>query len=625
MIISKENRKKILSASCIEDVIGHFVKLRKSGMNYRGLSPFSNEKTPSLIVSPTKKIWKDFSSGKGGDVISFLMEHENFSYVESLHYLANKYNIRIEEKNNNDHYHEVYHQICKKLYLIQDYAKSIFIKQLFLTEEGKKNGLNYLIRKRKFDMKSIRKFELGYASYSWNFFTKNALDKGFKIQDIEKTGLTIIKKDNYFDSFRKRIMFPIHDLSGRVVGFGGRTIVDPSNFTYTKYINSSESFLFQKSKILYGLFQSKKYIVKENFCYLVEGYTDVISFHQNGIKNVVSSSGISLTIDQILLIKKFTKNVILFYDGDISGMKASFRVINMMLEKEMNIRILFLNNEEDPDSLSRKYSMSQLKDFLVKNSYNFISYKKKIYDKLYQKKYDPIKKSFLISNILNSISKIKNILQKELFLQEASRILNVKQEILNSELERIMKKNIKEKFIVEKNEKTYNLFSEEKKKENILIILEKKLIKFISFYGNKIIKKGKNETTVFQELLHFFKNFNLRFYLKKNQEIFDNILSKNVKKKETSDSNVINVIENEKYYSLSKWEKKGIEVPSHKENIDQYIVDLLLRYQSQYILKLIQEEIIKHNKNIENKSFIKRIMYLTNMKNKIHKKLHRYV
>lgn len=613
MIISKETKKKILSASCIEDVIGNFVELRKSGINYRGLSPFSNEKTPSFIVSPIKKIWKDFSSGKGGDIITFLIEHENFSYVESLHYLAKKYNIQIkytEEK------------FCKnlwdeRLYLIQDYAKNIFIKQLFLTEEGKKNGLNYLIQKRGFNIKSIQKFELGYASFSWNYFTKKALKKGFEIQEIEKSGLTVIKRNNnYFDSFRKRIMFPIHNLSGKVIGFGGRTI-DSSNFI-TKYINSSESSLFQKSKILYGLFQSKKYIIKENFCYLVEGYTDVISFHQNGIKNVVSSSGISLTVDQILSIKRLTKNVILFYDGDISGIKASLRVINMMLEKEMNIRILFIYNGEDPDSLSRRYSRSrsQLRDFLMKNSYNFISYKKKIYDKFYQNKYDPIKKSLLILNILNSISKIKNILQKELFLQEASRVLNIKQEILNSELERIAKKNAKEKYLVEINK----IRKIEKKRENFLIILEKKLISFILSYGDKIIKKGKHETTIIQELLHFFSDFNLRFYLKKNQEIFDNICSKDVKEIRNS-----TVKENEKYYSLSKWEKKGIKVSSHEEHIDQYIVDLLLRYKSQYILKLIKEEIIKYNNDIKNKFLIKKIMYLTDIKNKINKKLHKYV
>ncbi|WP_238784755.1 DNA primase [Blattabacterium cuenoti] len=611
MIISKETKKKILSASCIEDVIGNFVELRKSGINYRGLSPFSNEKTPSFIVSPTKKIWKDFSSGKGGDIITFLMDHENFSYVESLHFLAKKYNIKIkytEEKSYKNLRNE-------RLYLIQDYAKNIFIKQLFLTEEGKRNGLNYLIQKRGFNIKSIQKFELGYASFSWNYFTKKALKKGFEIQEIEKSGLTVIKNNNnYFDCFRKRIMFPIHNLSGKVVGFGGRTI-DSNNFI-TKYINSSESSLFQKSKILYGIFQSKKYIIKENFCYLVEGYTDVISFHQNGIKNVVSSSGISLTVDQVLSIKRLTKNVILFYDGDISGIKASLRVVNMMLEKEMNIRILFISNGEDPDSLSRRYSRSQLKDFLMKKSYNFISYKKIIYDKFYKKKYEPIKKSLLILNILNSISKIKNILQKELFLQEASRVLNIKQEILNSELERIEKKNVKEKYLVEIN----GIRKIEKKRENFLLTLEIKLMQLILSYGDKIIKKGKHKTTIIQELLNFFSDFNLRFYLKKNQEIFDNICSKNGEKIRN-----LTVKENEKSYSLSKWGKKGIKVTYHEEHIDQYIVDLLLRYKSQYILKLIKEEIIKHDNNIENKSFLKKIMYLTDIKNKINKKLHRYV
>ncbi|WP_185869869.1 DNA primase [Blattabacterium cuenoti] len=601
-MISQKTREKILSSSCIEDVIGDFVKLKKSGINYRGLSPFTNEKTPSLIVSPTKKIWKDFSSGKGGNIITFLMEHENFSYVESLIYLSKKYDIKIYEKLKIDH---KYKESYERLYLIQDYAKRFFINQLFSTKEGKVFGLKYLIKKRGFNIKIIHKFELGYAPLSCKIFTEKSLEeKGLNLQDI--------KKYNSFDCFRKRVMFPIHNILGKVIGFGGRNI-NSGYSCYTKYINSSDSDIFQKGKILYGLFQAKKSILKEDRCYLVEGYTDVISLYQSGIKNVVSSSGISLTIDQIFLIKKFTKNIVLFYDGDRSGIKASLRVINILLEQGINLRIVLLINGEDPDSISRKYSFYQLKDFIKKNSYNFVSFKQKIYEKLHQD--DPIKKSFLVLNILNSISKISSLIQKELYLQETSKILNIRQEVLIYELERIQNLNKKNLFITTIKEDQRSL--SKRKNKNTILFIEEKLIQLILNYGNKIIRKKE---TVLERILHVFKCWNLRFSLKKNQDIFDNIQKEKIK----MDLKKKNI----KYYSLSKWYKKGIEVIYEEDNINRYLVDILLRYKSLYILELIRKEIILHKMkkyNNDKKTFLKRIMHLTNIKNEINKKLHRYV
>ncbi|WP_185856431.1 DNA primase [Blattabacterium cuenoti] len=643
-MISKKTIERIFSISCIEEVIGDFVSLKKSGINYRGLSPFSDEKTPSLIVSPTKKIWKDFSSGKGGNIITFLMEHEHFTYVESLHYLAKKYEIDIlyeeDEKNETDDNRrsvkKMYYE--KNLQLIQDYAKRFFIKQLWFTKEGKEKGLRYLIKERGFNMKIIHEFELGYAPSSWSFLTEKALKKGFKIGDLKKSGITVFKEKskNYFDCFRNRVIFPIHDLSGMVIGFGGRTIISSSCSTTSssapriKYLNSSESNLFQKSKILYGLFQAKTAILKENFCYLVEGYTDVISLHQSGIKNVVSSSGTALTIDQILLIKKFTKTIVLFYDGDKSGIQASLRGINMFLEQEMNPRILFFSNGEDPDSLAKKYSSShshsQWKYFLEKNSYNFISFKKKVYDLLHQN--DPIGKSFLVVNILNSILKISNILQKELFLQEASRVLELRQEVLISELERIKSKK-KRKSII------YSSFLNKKNKKIITdsnqnLILEEKLIQFIFNHGDQIIKKGEHETTtVLEKILHTFKCENLRFSLYSNQKLFDKIC-----KKKNQIGKLKNFKQYKKFcYSLSEWEKKGIEVTSEDKNIEKSLTEMLLRYKLQSILKSIQKEIMRFqnieaddpNHKNQKKNLIKKIMHLTNLKNELNKKLHRYV
>ncbi|WP_185849478.1 DNA primase [Blattabacterium cuenoti] len=623
-MISKETIKKILSVSCIEDVIGDFVELKKSGFNYRGLSPFSNEKTPSLIVSPTKKIWKDFSSGKGGNIITFLIEHEHLTYEESLRFLSKKYNIKIDHIDN-DHKKKKEEEEHEKLYLIQDYAKRFFINQLYSTKEGQENGLNYLIQKRGFDIKIIQKFELGYAPISWNILTKTALKQGFKIRDIKKSGFAVFNKktNHFFDCFRKRVMFPIHNLSGRVIGFGGRNI--DSEYS-TKYINSSESNIFQKSKILYGFFQAKKNILKENFCYLVEGYTDVISLHQSGIKNVVSSSGISLTVNQILLIKKFTKNIVLFYDGDRSGIKASLRGINMMLEQEMNLRILFISNGEDPDSISKKYcfSHSQLRDFVAKNSYNFVSFKQKIYEIFHKHKDDPIKKSFLVKNILNSISKISNVIQKELYLQEASKVLNIRQKVLIFELKRINEKIVHKlsPFNKVKEDPTFS-----SKKTNTILLLEEELIQLILNYGNQIIKKEEKNTntTVLEEVLHVFKCWNLRFSLNKNQEIFDKIC---LKKKKTDLSKFFEK-KNTKFYSLSKWDRKGIQVSSQEDLMNQYISDILLRYKSLYISKLIQKEIIHYqnylSKNEDRKTFLKKIMHLTNIKNELYKKLHKYV
>ncbi|WP_185862944.1 DNA primase [Blattabacterium cuenoti] len=616
-MISKETIKRILSVSCIEEVIGDFISLKKSGINYRGLSPFSNEKTPSLIVSPTKKIWKDFSSGKGGNVITFLMEHENYTYVESLHYLAKKYDIKIQEENKNTFIRKIDHE---NLYLIQDYAKCFFMKQLSYTKEGQEKGLIYLMKQRGINMKIIHQFELGFAPSSWTKFTETALKKGFKIQDLKKSGLTGFKRSNHFDCFRKRVMFPIHDLSGRVIGFGGRTIDNYSR--YIKYLNSSENDIFQKSKILYGIFQAKKNILKEDLCYLVEGYTDVLSLHQSGIKNVVSSSGTSLTIDQILLIKRFTKSIVLFYDGDRSGIQAALRVINMILEQEMNLRILFFYNGEDPDYLAKKYSYSQLREFLGKKSYHFVSFKKKIYEKFHQD--DPMKKSFLVLNILKSISKIPNIIQRELYIQETSKLFQLRQEVLISELERI---NKKKKLYKKIDNHPISIHPE---RINSLMILEEKLIQLILNYGNQMLKKeGVHTTTVFEEIFHTFQNYNFRFSLDYHQKIFDKICLQ----KENIGKNHSFVVEQKnekkkKSYSLSQWNRKGIEVSSQEENIDRYLMDILLRYKTQYILKLIQQEIHNFQKEIrrdKNQVILKKIMYLTNLKNELNKKLHRYV
>ncbi|WP_185851225.1 DNA primase [Blattabacterium cuenoti] len=613
-MISKETIKKIYSISCIEEVIGEFVRLKKSGLNYRGLSPFSQETNPSFVVSPKKRIWKDFSSGKGGNIITFLMEHEHFTYVESLHYLAKKYDIKIQGNNYSSFVQKRYHEY-KNLCLIQDYAKSFFRNQLYFTQEGKNNGLSYLVNKRGINIQTIHEFKLGYAPSSYRLFTEVALKKGLNICDLQKSGLIVLKENNNpFDCFRKRIMFPIYDHLGIVIGFGGR-IIDDNSYA-TRYLNSSENDIFQKGKILYGLFQAKNNILKEDFCYLVEGYTDVISLHQSGIKNVVSSSGTSLTIDQILLIKRFTKSIVIFYDGDSPGLKATLRVINMFLEQNMNLRVLFFDNGEDPDYLAKNYSYSQLRDVLDKNSYNFVSFKKRIYEKFHQD--DPMKKSFLVWTILNNISKLSNFIQRELYIQETSKLFDIRPEVLISELIRISQKNNKQKNKIGKN------ILLNSGKRNPLFILERELIHLILNYGNLLIQKKEGyHVTVFEEIYQTFIKCKFRFFLEHHQKIFDQICLQKHKK---GNLNFLKLNKEKKTYSLSKWDKKGIDVSSKEERIHQYLMDILLRYKSLYVLKLIQQEILNFQKsNVENEVILKRIMYLTNLKNKLNKKLHRYV
>ncbi|WP_185872965.1 DNA primase [Blattabacterium cuenoti] len=625
-MISREIIEKIFSVSCIEEVIGDFVNLKKSGMNYRGLSPFSNEKTPSLVVSPIKKIWKDFSSGKGGNVITFLMEHEHFTYLESLHYLANRYNIQIPTKcslntiKKNNKY--------EKLYLIQKDATYFFIRQLYYSKEGKENGLRYLMQKRGLNMTTISKFGLGYAPTSVDKFTKIYLEKGYHINDLKQSGFTRYKNQNHFDCFRNRVMFPIYNLYGKVVGFGGRIL---NNIYNTKYINSSESEIFQKSKILYGLFQAKRSILKEGFCYLVEGYIDVLSLHQFGITNVVSSSGTSLTIDQILLIKKFAKTIILFYDGDRSGIKAALRVITMILEQEMNLRILLLPNGEDPDSMVKRYSYSQLLHFIYNNNYSFISYKKKIFEKFYQG--DTVKKSFLVLNILNIISKISHSIQKEFYLQETSQLFDIKKEILDSELEKIINKQKIKKNKIKKDIDLITRITNDNRIANFYNI-EKKLIQLILNYGDKIIKKGENNhitlLKVIQDSLLSYKDYLLIDFDSRKQLFYQIVLKKRSidQLKKLDIIKKFNATNQHKSYFLSKWNQKGIEVPSKEEQFSQYFMDILLLYKSQCISKLIKKEITNFKNNIEKDNhyiIIKKIMHLTYLKNKIHKKLHRYV
>ena len=396
-MISKSTIDKVFESSRVEEVIGDFVQLKKSGSNFKGLSPFSEERTPSFMVSPVKQIWKDFSSGKGGTVITFLMEHEHFTYPEAIRYLANKYNIEVEETEQTDEQKLISNE-KESLYLINDFANKFFQNTLLNTDEGKSIGLSYFTE-RDFDKDIVKKFQLGYCKDIWSDFTDNAIKNGYNLKYLEKSGLTIIKESKKFDRFKGRVIFPIQSMSGRILGFGGRTLKKTKSIA--KYLNSPESEIYYKSKVLYGLFHAKQDIAKLDNCFLVEGYTDVIRLYQKGVRNVVASSGTALSSDQIRLINRLTNNITVVFDGDSAGINAAFRGIDIILEQGMNVKICNLPQGEDPDSFSKSKSNDEIVNFLSENSKDFITYKASLL--IENSKKDPVKKAETIHRFKNYI------------------------------------------------------------------------------------------------------------------------------------------------------------------------------------------------------------------------------
>jgi len=434
-MIDQGTIQQILDAAEIADVVGDFVTLKRRGTSMIGLCPFHNEKTPSFNVSQAKGIYKCFGCGKGGSSVNFIMEHEHLSYVDALKWLANKYNIPIREKEESPE--DVIERNDRESQLIvSEFAQKFFSNQLWETNSGRLIGLSYL-RQRGMRDDIIRKFGIGYCPEGKDTMTSEALKEGFKMEYLEKTGLTIKREEWVRDRFAGRMMFPIHGISGRVIGFGGRTLTQDK--TIAKYLNSPESDIYHKSRVLYGIFQAKKSIIQEDKCYLVEGYTDVTSLHQSGIENVVASSGTSLTIDQIRLIRRFTNNVTIIYDGDQAGIKASMRGIDMVLEEGINVKVLPLPEGEDPDSFSRSMSASQLADYIRDNETNFIRFKTKLL--LAGVENDPISRAKLITDIVSSISVIPDEIVRSEYLKECSRLLDVRETVLYNEIRKLKVKS----------------------------------------------------------------------------------------------------------------------------------------------------------------------------------------
>ncbi|MEN9441234.1 MAG: hypothetical protein RLZ33_1311 [Bacteroidota bacterium] len=424
----------IMQTSRIEEVIGEFVNLKRAGSNLKGLSPFTDEKTPSFVVSPAKQIFKCFSTSKGGSVVTFLMEKEHFSYPEALRWLADKYGIQIPEDEPATAEELAAITERESLHIINEFAKTHFMHNLHETEEGAAVGLSYF-EERGFRKDIIQKFQLGYCLNVSDDFTKAAQKKGYKLEYLEKVGLVKSKDDRHFDFFRGRVMFPIHSVSGRVLGFGGRTLITDKKIA--KYFNSPESIIYNKSEILYGLHFSKGDIIKYDNCFLCEGYTDVISMFQAGIQNVVSSSGTSLTKDQIKLIRRYTQNITILYDGDAAGIKASFRGIDLILEEGMNVKVVLFPEGEDPDSYSKKASTTELENYIKEHTQDFISFKADIL--LKDGEADPIKRAELIREIVHSVALIPDQITRQVYLQQIASQFDISEQIISSELIKLRK------------------------------------------------------------------------------------------------------------------------------------------------------------------------------------------
>ena len=480
----------IMQTARIEEVIGEFVNLKRAGSNLKGLSPFTDEKTPSFVVSPAKQIFKCFSTSKGGSVVTFLMEKEHFSYPEALRWLADKYGIQIPEDEPATAEELAAITERESLHIINEFAKTHFMHNLHETEEGAAVGLSYF-EERGFRKDIIQKFQLGYCLNVSDDFTKAAQKKGYKLEYLEKVGLVKSKDDRHFDFFRGRVMFPIHSVSGRVLGFGGRTLITDKKIA--KYFNSPESIIYNKSEILYGLHFSKGDIIKYDNCFLCEGYTDVISMFQAGIQNVVSSSGTSLTKDQIKLIRRYTQNITILYDGDAAGIKASFRGIDLILEEGMNVKVVLFPEGEDPDSYSKKASTTELENYIKEHTQDFISFKADIL--LKDGEADPIKRAELIREIVHSVALIPDQITRQVYLQQIASQFDISEQIISSELIKLRKgvvaKQLQEPEIldlpVEKQVEPY-IPETGTSKQEVSLHDELILINLLVKYGTRVIE-----------------------------------------------------------------------------------------------------------------------------------------
>lgn len=650
-MISPTSIDQVFEASRVEEVIGDFVNLKKSGSNFKGLSPFSDERSPSFMVSPVKQIWKDFSSGKGGNVVAFLMEHEHFTYPEAIKYLAKKYNIEIEETEQSNEQKDQANE-RESLYLVSEFANAYFQKILHKTDQGKSIGLSYF-KERGFTEETIKKYDLGYSLNEWQAFTDEALKQGYNIDFLEKTGLTIVKEDKRFDRFKGRVMFPIKSMSGRVLGFGGRILINDKKAA--KYVNSPESDIYHKSNVLYGIFHAKQSIAKEDNCYLVEGYTDVIQFHQTGIKNVVSSSGTALTSEQIRLVNRLTKNITVLFDGDAAGLRASLRGIDLILEQGMNVKVCSFPEGEDPDSFAKQNTLEELTSYLTDNAKDFIQFKASVLFE--ESKNDPIKKAETVRDIVNSISKIPDRIKKEIYIQECARIMDISEEVLFSTLAQISKKESQEENKAYKSEqKAFEVIKHQQpvEKVNVQYVLEKKIIEVLLLYGNKterfedlVLKendKGNlvlepviNEAKVFEKVFLDLQEDEMEFTNTNFKTLYYIIIDKLNQNPEFELKNFINAVDAEMgneishilmeddRHELHDWERMNIYPKKKIDNLPQLVSETILSLRCFLIdqkVKEFQQETLQ-NKIDTNRNILEEVKDYSGLKMLLSRKLNR--
>lgn len=636
-MIDKETIQQIIESSRIDDVVGGFVTLKKRGATLLGLCPFHNEKTPSFTVSPKRGIFKCFGCGKGGNVVNFLMEHEHFTYPEALRFLAKKYNIEIVEKERTpDEIKELNEK--EALYHLNDFAAKFFSESLFNTDAGKAIGLAYF-KERGFREDIIRKFQLGYSADEWDHFTHHALQSGYNLDYLVKTGLTIEKEEKHYDRFRGRVMFPIHNLSGRVLGFGGRTL--SSEKTIPKYVNSPESDIYHKSNVLYGINLAKSAIISNDNCYLVEGYTDVISLHQAGIENVVASSGTSLTNDQVRLIRRYTPNITILYDGDAAGIKASFRGIDMVLEQGMDVKIVLFPDGEDPDSFARKNRSSEVYEFITKKAVNFIFFKAGLL--LKETAGDPIKISGLIKEIVGSISLIPDPILRSVYVKECAALMDISEQSLMNELNKI-RRAAHERKLKEKNQDGESrvveplLYQPEKQTDfdmNSSEDQEKKIVGLLMNFGNQELafdaendKPGTNSIhiNVASFIINDLKNDGILFHNQLYQKVLD-VVSQSVENEIVPDE-VFFLYHNDvdiamlaatlliQKYELHDWSKVRINVKKEEDNLKLTVIQSLLSFKLRELEKMYDN----NQKSLKNATDETEIGVLLNHQQKILKK-----
>ncbi|WP_461632352.1 DNA primase [Labilibaculum euxinus] len=631
-MIDQSTVARIFDSAEITEVVSDFVTLKKRGVNFLGLCPFHNEKSPSFTVSPAKGIYKCFGCGKGGNSVNFIMEHEHLDYVGALKYLAKKYHIEVVEKELSPE-QERQKNDRESMMIVNSFAQKSFTQNLYEHAQGMAIGMGYM-RERGFRDDIIKKFQVGYCLEAWDAFSNHALDCGYKKEYLVKTGLSIEKENRLLDRFRGRVIFPIHGIAGRVQAFGGRILKNDAKAA--KYLNSPESEVYHKSRILYGIFQAKKSIVQNEKCFLVEGYTDVLSFHQAGIENVVASSGTALTADQIRLIKRFTNNITIIYDGDAAGIKASLRGIDLVLEQEVNVKVLLLPQGEDPDSFSRTMGASELMGYIEKNESDFIVFKTNLL--LKDAKDDPVKRANLIIDIVRSIAIIPDGIVRAVYVRECSNILNVDERVLYTEINKIIHRVKEDNW---KNEQRSNLPEDQttdKLSENSAFLRsanecdleERALVRILLNFGSEILYSQKDEAgneeqlLVGQYIITELSNDELESVNPLYQLVFDQY-GENMEKEAFNTKTFFRDLPNEKVNQLAAdilsephqlsglWTRNESVVESEEMKLKEIVPKLVNEYKGKKV-RLLMKEVMQEMQKAQDTGNADRMMELMKQK-----------